>query len=418
MNRFFAGLWRHPDFMKLWVGQSISEFGTRISRTSIPLIAVIILGATPAQMGLLTAFSAVPVLVFGLFAGVWVDRLPRRPILIAMDIGRLFLLLMIPLAAVTGILTLELLYLVAALMGIMSMIFYTAYHSFLPSLIHRDQLVDGNSKLSTSESLAEIGGPSIAGLLIQWISAPFAVIFDAISYLFSSISFSLIRTPEPPRQPREAGSSALIEIREGLAVISNDPILRVLIIGVGVRTFFGNFYGTLYELYAIRDLGLTPAVLGIVVSAGGIGALIGALSAERIQKRFGLGRTLTMTLLISGVNNLLIPLAAWFGSLAPFVLIASQIVGDAAMLVFFINETSLRQIIVPDRLLGRTNATFSFLAQGIAPVGALVAGALATPLGAQPILWVASLGILGVALWMSRSAVRHLESYGEVMHQG
>jgi MFS family permease len=414
MNRLLTGLWRHPDFLKLWVGQSISEFGTRISRTAIPLIAVILLGASPAQMGVLTALGSAPVLLFGLFAGVWVDRLPRRPVMIAMDLGRLLLLLTIPITALTGTLSMGLLYLVVPLQGIMSLIFYTAYHAYLPSLINRADLVEGNSKLATTESLAEIGGPSVAGLLIQWISAPLSVVFDAISYLFSSISFLLIRQPEPPRTERPAGSSALTEIREGLAVIAGNPILRVLIISVGVRTFFGNFYGALYDIYAIRDLGLTPAVLGLVVSAGGIGALIGSLLADRIQKRLGLGRTITVMLLISGLNNLLIPLAAYAGTLAPVVMIAAQIIGDGAMLIFFINDTSLRQIIVPDRLLGRTNATFGFLAQGIAPVGALVAGTVAASVGAQPVLWLAGFGILGIAVWVSRSAVRQLEQYGEV----
>ncbi len=414
MNRLLTGLWQHPDFLKLWVGQSISEFGTRISRTAIPLIAVILLGGTPAQMGVLTALGSAPVLLFGLFAGVWVDRLPRRPVMIAMDLGRLLLLLSIPVTALTGTLSMGLLYVVVPLQGIMSLIFYTAYHAYLPSLIDRADLVEGNSKLATTESLAEIGGPSVAGLLIQWISAPLSVVFDAISYLFSSISFLLIRQPEPPRAERPAGSSALTEIREGLAVIAGNPILRVLIIGVGVRTFFGNFYGALYDIYGIRDLGMSPAVLGLVVSAGGIGALIGSLLADRIQKRLGLGRTITVMLLISGLNNLLIPLAAYAGALAPLVLIAAQIIGDGAMLIFFINDTSLRQIIVPDRLLGRTNATFGFLAQGVAPVGALVAGALAASVGAQPVLWLASFGILGIAVWVSRSAVRQLEHYGEV----
>ncbi|MBK9747424.1 MAG: MFS transporter [Chloroflexi bacterium] len=414
MNRLLTGLWRHPDFLKLWVGQSISEFGTRISRTAIPLIAVILLGASPAQMGVLTALGSAPVLLFGLFAGVWVDRLPRRPVMIAMDLGRLLLLLSIPITALTGTLSMALLYIVVPLQGIMSLIFYTAYHAYLPSLINRADLVEGNSKLATTESLAEIGGPSVAGLLIQWISAPLSVVFDAISYLFSSISFLLIRQPEPPRAERPAGSSALTEIREGLAVIAGNPILRVLIISVGVRTFFGNFYGALYDIYAIRDLGMTPAVLGLVVSAGGIGALIGSLLADRVQKRLGLGRTITVMLLISGLNNLLIPLAVYAGTLAPVVMIVAQIIGDGAILIFFINDTSLRQIIVPDRLLGRTNATFGFLAQGIAPVGALVAGTVAASVGAQPVLWLAGFGILGIAVWVSRSTVRQLEHYGEV----
>ena len=363
MKRTFSGLWHHPDFMKLWIGQTISEFGSRITRDGIPLIAVITLAATPAEMGLLTAFASDPVLLFGVIAGGGVDRLRRRPIMIAMDIGRALLLLTIPLAAFTGHLRIELLYLVVALVSIMGLIFETAYRALLPTLVTRDQLLEGNSKLSTTAALAEIGGPSIAGLLIQWISAPLAVAFDAISFTFSSISFALIRTPEPVPKPRSAHPSMLREAIEGLETIARDPILRTLIIGVSLRSFFGSFFAALYSLYAVRDLGLSPVLLGVVVSAGGIGALIGAVMAGRVQSRLGLGRTLTWTLAAGAVANLLIPLAALFGSplAAAFVLIAAQIIGDAAMLIYGINETSLRLTIVPDRLFGRTNASFGFL---------------------------------------------------------
>lgn len=413
MKRTFSGLWHHPDFMKLWIGQTISEFGSRITRDGIPLIAVITLAATPAEMGLLTAFASVPVLLFGLIAGVWVDRLRRRPIMIAMDFGRALLLLSIPLTALTGHLSIGLLYIVVALIGIMGLVFETAYRALLPTLVSRDQLLEGNSKLSTTDALAEIGGPSIAGLLIQWISAPLAVFFDVISFAFSSVSFALIRAPEPTPPPRVAHRSALREALEGLATIAHDPILRTLIIGLSLRSFFGNFFATLYSLYAVRDLGLSPALLGIVVSAGGIGALIGAVTAGRVQSRLGLGRTLTWMLLAGAIANLLIPLAAIFASplAAALVLIAAQIVGDAVMLIYGINEISLRQTIVPDRLLGRTNASFGFLEQGIAPFGAIVAGALATVIGSQMTLGIAVTGFLITALWMLRSPLRHLRAY-------
>ena len=416
MKRTFSGLWHHPDFMKLWIGQTISEFGSRITRDGIPLIAVITLAATPAEMGLLTAFASIPVLLFGLIAGVWIDRLRRRPIMIAMDIGRALLLLAIPLAALTGQLRIEMLYIIVALIGVMGLILETAYRALLPTLVSRDQLLEGNSKLSTTDALAEIGGPSIAGLLIQWISAPLAVFFDAISFAFSSVSFALIRAPEPPPKPRSARSSALREALEGLETIARDPILRTLIIGVSLRSFFGSFFAALYSLYAIRELDVSPALLGIVISAGGIGALIGAVTAGRVQSRLGLGRTLTWTLAVGAVANLLIPLAALFGSplAAAFVLIAAQIVGDAAMLVYGINEISLRQTIVPDRLLGRTNASFGFLEQGIAPFGAIVAGALASVIGAQATLGIAVAGFLITALWMLRSPLRHLREYALV----
>ncbi|MEP7290231.1 MAG: MFS transporter, partial [Chloroflexota bacterium] len=381
MKRTFSGF--PPDFLKLWAGQTVSEFGSHITGAGIPLIAVITLAASPAQMGILTAVASVPVLIFGLFAGVWVDRLRRRPILIAADLFRVALLLTIPAAALSGHLSIELLYLVIALMGVLGLVFRTAYHAYLPSLVEREQIVAANSRLSTSDSLAEIGGPALAGVLIQVISAPLAIIFDALTFIFSATAFSLIRKPEPKPSPRAEGRSMRHEIAEGVRVVAHDPVLRALAMGLGLRSFFGSFIGTLYFLYGIRDLGLTPSMVGISIAAGGIGALAGALLASRVQKRFGLGRTLVVALLVSGLFNLLIPLAGGSPALAAGLLIIGQIIGDAAMMVYGINSLSLVQIITPDRLLGRTNASFGFIAEGIAPVGALIAGALATGLGAR-----------------------------------
>jgi len=193
----FSGLWRHPDFMKLWIGQTVSEFGSRITRDGLPLTAVIVLGATPAQMGLLVALSALPILILGLLAGVWVDRLRRRPIMIAMDVARMVLLLSIPAAALTGRLSMGLLYVVAAVSGVFTLFFDVAYRSVLPSLVERENVLEGNTKLATTDALAEIGGPALAGLLVQVISAPLAIFFDALSFLFSAVSLAMIRKPEP-----------------------------------------------------------------------------------------------------------------------------------------------------------------------------------------------------------------------------
>ena len=249
-------------------------------------------------------------------------------------------------------------------------------------------------------------------MLIQVISAPLAVVFDALTFLFSALSFGLIRKPEPPPTPQTVERSVWHEIAEGVRVIARDPVLRTLAVGLALRTFFGNFYAVLYDIYGIRDLGLTPSILGIAIGAGGVGALIGALLANRLQKRFSLGTILTRTLLIGSVVGLLTPLAGGSVVLASAMLIVPQIVGDGAMMIYMINAISLQQIVVPDRLLGRTDATFGFLAQGIAPVGALIAGALATALGARVTLLVATLGFLATAVWVSRSPLRKLEGYG------
>lgn len=403
MNRLFAGLWRHPDFMKLWTGQTISEFGSRITCDALPLIAVLVLAASPAQMGVLAAVTSLPVLLFGLFAGVWVDRLRRRPIMIAADIARALLLLTIPFAAVAGFLSFELVLIVAAAAALLGLIFDTAYRAYLPALVERDHLLEGNTKLATTDSLAEIGGPAIAGLLIQWMSAPLAIFWDAISFVFSAVSFALIRQPEPMPAAPETRESAWREVVEDFSVVVGDHALRTLLIVLALHRFFGSFYGVLYGLFAVRDLGLIPAALGVVVSAGGIGALIGAFVAGGVGRRLGMRRALGAALLVSSLVGVMTPLVGGSLLVAMLMLIVPQIVGDAAMMVFGIHEMSLRQMLVPERALGRANATFGFVGECAAPLGALAAGTVATVIGARFTLGIAVLGFIVAAVYVVRA---------------
>lgn len=411
-----AGLWRHPDFMKLWVGQTISEFGSRISREGIPLTALLVLAATPEQMSWLVAFASVPVLLLGLFAGVWVDRLPRRPVMIAADLGRLLLLLTIPFAALTGTLTLSLLLVVTAGMSILSLFFGLAYRAALPGLVERRHMLEANTKLAATDSLAEIGGPAVAGLLIQAMTAPLAILVDSLSFLFSAVSLAAMRQMEDRTLPAERGTMWR-DIRAGLDVIARHPVLRTMAVGVLLRQFFGNFFGVLYALYAVRDLGLSPALLGLVVASGGVGALAGTLLAGYVPRRVGLGRALVGSLLLGSVTNLLIPLAGGPPVVAAAMLIIGQIINDGAMALYQVNELTLLQMSVPDHMLGRANATIGFGAEGIAPIGALVGGALAGMVGTRETLWVAVLGGLLTAAWMALSPLRALQSYPGVLEK-
>ena len=419
MQRFFSGLWKHPDFLKLWFGQTISEFGSRITRDGLPLTALLVLNATPAQMGLLVAFSSLPVLIFGLFAGVFVDRMPRRPIMIVCDLIRFGVLLTIPFAALTGRLTMTWVYIVAAIVAVFALIFDIAYRAYLPVLIARNQLVEGNSKLGTTDALAEIGGPAITGVLIQIMSAPLAILFDAFSFLASVFSVRTIGAIEPPPPARTDQATALravwIDLREGVRQIADDPVLRTLALGMGARAFFGSFIGTLYDIYTIRELGLTPVVLGALVACGGIGALIGSVLAGWLPKKIGMSKAILGALLVSGVINLCIPLAASDLRLAIPLMAMAQIIGDGAMKVYWINEVSERQLLIPDYLLGRVNAGFGFLGQGIAPFGALIAGALASATDVRLTLWIAVLGILITALLLISSPVRRLDAIPSIM---
>jgi MFS family permease len=413
MNRYFSGLWHHPDFMKLWIGQTISGFGSRITRDALPLVAVMTLAASPSQMGLLTAFSSLPVLLFGLVAGVWVDRLPRRRIMIGADVCRLLLLLSIPFAALTGHLNIELVYVVMASMSLLGLLFDVAYRSALPGLVSREHLVEGNTKLATTDSLAEIGGPALAGMLTQLITAPLAILFDAVSFLFSAVSLALIRAPEPPPAVRDKHSSLWHEIVIGFRVIVEHRVLRTLVIEIAITNFFGSFIGTLYGYYAIRELHLSPAVLGVLVGAGGIGALVGSLLAGWVSRRFGVGRAITLAALCGGMVNLFIPLAGGPILVVIGCLLAGQILGDAIWTIYDITTMSLRQTLVDDQHLGRVNASIGFLAQGIAPIGALVAGPLAAVFGVRMILLIAVLGILITNVWMWFSPVQQWQTEAE-----
>src|SRR3989442_2045433 len=284
-------LWEHGDFLKLWTAQTISVFGDRFSELAIPLIAVLALGATPGQMGILTAVPRAPFLLIGLFAGVWVDRVPRRPVLITGDLGRAIVLLSIPLAAVLGSLSMLHLYAVGVLVGIFTVFFDVAYQAYLPDLVHRGQLVEGNSKLEATRSLAGLAGPSVAGIVIQLVSAPLAIVLDAISFVASGGLISLIRRREGSTQ-RPIRGPVLLEVREGLSVVLGKPLLRSIAGCTGTSNFFSSAVFALYILFAARDLKLGPAQIWVIFSIGGVTGLIGSLMAWRVANRLPVGRVI------------------------------------------------------------------------------------------------------------------------------
>lgn len=407
-------LWRSPDFLKLWFGQTVSVLGSHITGGGLPLLAVINLGASPFQMGLLQAIGSAPVLVFSLVAGVWVDRARRRPLMIAADLGRALLLLSIPLAALLGHLNIWLIYLILALTGSLTVLFNTAYRSYLPSLVGQENIVEGNSKLSLSESAAEIAGPGLTGLLVQTITAPFAILLDAFSFLVSVFSLGFIRKPEPPLVQVETQQSMLQEAREGIQTVFRQPILRALTVADATNSFFGNFIGVLYALYSIRILQITPAAMGLTIGIGGISSLIGALLAARALRRLRLGHILLGAIWIDVLFSFMIPLAASFPPLGLALLIASQ-TGDIFGTIAFITALSLRQSITPGRLLGRVNASMELLVAGIGPLGALVGGLLGSVLGIQTTLFIAVFGRLLSGLWIAFSPIRKLETMPDMI---
>jgi MFS family permease len=430
------GLWANPDFLKLWTAQTISQLGSRITREGIPLTAVLVLHAGTVQMGFLSALGAAAVLVFGLAAGVWVDRLRRRPILVAADLGRAAVLASIPAAAVAGVLAMGQLYAVAALAGVLTVFFDVAYQSYLPALVAGDQILEGNSKLAMSSSIAEIAGPGVTGALVQLITAPIAILFDAVSFLISAALLVAIRRREPPPArpplpgaggapaigspqvagtPRESlpadrhpSAPVLAEALAGMRWIFADPVLRALALRSATAFLCHGFMGTLYVLYAIDLLRLRPATLGLVIALGGVGAMAGAVLAQPIARRFARGATFLVTSTVFGCTSLLIPLAGAVPGFAVAFLMAAQLVGDMAFSIYSINEVSLLQTVAPARVLGRVNAGMHLLARGMLPIGALAGGYLAAQIGVRATLAIAAGGLLLSTLWLLASPLRRL----------
>ncbi|HEV7127046.1 MAG TPA: MFS transporter, partial [Ktedonobacterales bacterium] len=386
----------------------ISTLGSHVTGTALPFAAIITLAATPAQVGLLAALGTLPVLLVGLLAGVLVDRLRRRPVLIATDLGRAALLATVPLAAVLHLLRIELLYVVALLVGLLTVFSGIAGEAFLPAVVGRAQLVEGNSQLGASDALAEIGGPPLGGVLVQWLTAPIAILFDAVSFLFSAACIALIRTPEQPSKPAARRPGVAREIIAGLRAVLANPLVRPLVAASATFNFFGNFIGTLYALYAIRELRFAPAVVGALVGLGGIGALAGALLVGPIVRRIGLGPAIISGLAVSGGFSLLIPLAGGPLPLALGMLGVSQLVGDVWIAIYLIGEASVRQAAIPDAMLGRATASMQVLMQGLAPVGAVLAGILGSIIGVRPTIFIGVGGILAAVLWLLVSPIRTL----------
>jgi MFS family permease len=385
-----GGLWRHGDFMKLWIGQSISEFGTPVSQIAIPWIAIKIINASAFEVATLTTVQFLPFLLFTLPAGVWVDRLQRRSVLIVGDVGRALLLATIPVAYAYDALTLGQLYAVSFLVGILTVFFDVAYQSYLPALVERDQLVEGNSKLQVSVSGAQIAGPALGGGLVQLLTAPYAVFADALSFVASG-GFTLgIRKREtlPERTPESPKLWA--ELKEGLGYVVRHPLLRPQAICTGTSNFFGNIGFAILLVYAARHWHMSAGLVGLGLGIGSVGWLVGALAAPRIQRVLGVGKTTLAMTPLFGLPWLLIPLSPT--RLALPSLVAAMVLGGFASVVYNITQVSLRQAITPHRIQGRMNAVMRFLVWGTLPLGSLVGGALASTIGLRTTLIVGALG--------------------------
>jgi MFS family permease len=413
-------LWRHADFLRLWSAQTVSAFGARITREGLPLAAVLMLKAPPEQLGILAALSLAPGLIVGLTAGGLVDRSRRRGLLIGADLARVAILLTVPAAAWLGLLTMAQLYAAAVLVGVAGVLFEIADHAYLPSLVGRDQLLDANAKLSVTDSLAEIGGPALAGVLIQTLHAPLAIAVNAATYLVSALFLGGMKTREAPPAPApDAGPDAephghlLRDLTQGLSAVFANPLLRPLFLTATTSYLFISFFAGLYVVFAIRTLALTPALLGVTVAVGGVSALIGALFGPAMIARLGIGPAYLTATLLSAASALLIPLARGVGLSAMLFLVLAQLLGDGFGVIAGVCAVSLRQAVTPPPLLGRVGAIFQAGPGALAIVGAVAGGFLAGRLGMRPTLLIAATGYLIAPIWCLVSPLTRLKALPE-----
>lgn len=405
------GLWRHPGFLKLWSATTVSRFGSEVTLLALPLMAALVLDASPGQMGLLLAAMTAPFLLIGLLVGVWVDRVRRVPLLIYSDLARAALLAAVPVAWAAGWVNMGLLYAVALGVGALTVVFEVAYLSLLPGLIGRERLVEGNGKLEASRSLAQIGGPGLAGGLVGLLGAPLAVLFDAASYVVSAaFLLRLDAREEQKKGPQEAPSvgRVLREAGEGLRTVFAHPLLRPLVLCSATVNFSGLVFIAVYVLYMTDDLGLGPAAVGMVFSLGGLGALAGASLSGSASRRFGPGATMTGAMLLCGLSGMAIPLAVAVPAVALPLVLAAEFAQWLFLVIYRVVEASVRQKIVPDRLQGRVNATERFVVYGVIPLGALLGGFLGGSGGVRFALVAGMLGMLAASLWLLLSPVRSL----------
>ena len=404
-----GALWRNRDFLWLWVAHSVSQFGSQITGLALPLVAILVLEASTFEVAVLTVLGWLPFLLFSLPAGAWIDRLPRRPLLVVSDWGRAVVLGTVPLAYLLDVLTLGQLYAVEFAAGVLTMMFDLSYQSYLPSVVERDELGEGNSKLEVSRSAAHVAGPGLAGVLVAALTAPYAILFDALTFVVSALSLGRIRRRERAHdEPTESRRSLRAEIGEGLRFVIRHPLQRPIIVFVALSNFFTTVLFAIFLVYAVRELDLAPQTIGLVLSLGSVGSLAGAVAANRIARALGIGPALIATATVGSLGLLLIPLAS--GDLAIPLLVVANLLWGFYVLNYFVTAVSLIQAVTPDRLLGRTNASRRFVVQSMIPLGALAGGGLGTVLGLRETIAIGAVGALVAVVPMYLSPLRAIST--------
>jgi MFS family permease len=411
LRRPNGGLWAHSEFLKLWAGQSISEFGSQVSGLAIPWVAAVVLHVSPFEFSLLAVFGLLPFILFTLPAGVWVDRLRRRPILIVGDAARAVLLATIPVSYALGVLSFWQLLATAFVVGIFTVFFDVAYISYLPSLIGREHIVEGNAKLELTGSVAQVAGPSIAGALIAAITAPYAVAVDALSFVASAgLVFRMQHREVLPERAADDPKPAMVrEVKEGLGFLLGHRWMRPIAASIGTGNFSISVSFSVLLLYLTRRLGLSSLEVGAVFAVGSLGSVGAALVSRRLQSAVGVA--------VLSCGLVAFPLAPRSFPLP--VLMFGQLLFGFAVVAYNVAQRSLRQALTPDRLQGRTNAAMRWLVWSVMPLGTLTGGGIATAFSLRAALWTGAIGVLFGVLPVALSSVRSirempgLESFSE-----
>ncbi len=408
-NPFASPLWRNQAFVRVWSAASISIFGSLITRIALPLVAILTLNAGPIEVALLRSMDLIAALVIGLVAGAWVDRLKRRPVLIWADLIRAVLLATIPISFMLGTLALWQLIAVAGLAAVLTTFFDAADNAYLPTIVERERLVEANSALAASGSVAEFAGFGISGFLVQLLSGPITIVINAVTYVVSAILLLSVRHEEPPPPDHADREPVLDEIRHGIRLVLHNPVLRAFAGAQMLMSMLWGIFGATWFLFALDELGVTPALVGVVAGVGGASSFIGALVATRSTRRWGVGPVAIAAMLLAALGNAFIPLApAGLPVVAVLFLLAQQLIADSAITVYDVTETSVRQTLVADRELGRVASTFQVASAAAQLVATIGAGFLAEAIGLRATAFLAPVGGLLAAAILYWSPVRTL----------
>lgn len=402
------GIWQNSDFLHLWGAATVSTYGSLVTRTALPFAAILLLDASPTAISALQVAELLPAFLIGLVAGAWVDRLQRRPIMIATDLGRALLLATIPLAAALGTLGFGQLYVVAAVTSVLSIFFDVAYQSHLPAIVKSDELIEANSRISAANSVAEAAAFSSGGWLIQLLSAPMAILIDAATFLVSAGFIARMPTPEPRVSTTDDGETPATiasDVMEGLRAVWREPLLRGMIAAGTAQNLAFGLMGTVFLLYVNQEVGFNPGILGLIFAVGGVSAFLGAMLANRLP-RYGIGVVMIGALLLTALGEAFVPLATTANTLGVALLVGQQLVTDSALTVYDINQVSLRQAIAPPRVLGRVNASVRVTEFGALLAGTVIGGYLGETLGLRATLWLAVAFSALAALALAASPVR------------